>query len=391
MAVRSKGRTRATPKPRQNMNRKADIAIIGAGIVGLAHALEAARRGYAVIVFERNAQALGASVRNFGMVLPLGMSAGKVHARALRSVAVWKEMVEATGMWHAPYGSLIVAYQEDEEAVLREFAERAEAYKTQWVVADEALKRCPALKTEGLRGALASPVEIVIDPREALKKLPEYLQNQYNVQFEFNTAVTSIDLPYLEAGGVQWQAKHIFVCSGSDFQTLYPEAYAASSLGRCKLQMMRTVPQPDDWQIGPMLATGLSLCHYPAFADCPSLPDLKARIARDHPDLVRWGIHVLVAQNGQGEIVLGDSHEYDDTPSPFNRTEIDHLILDYAQSFLHLPNPKIAAYWHGVYATSPTNEPCIMYPAPNVTIVNGLGGTGMTTSFGLAQETLAML
>ncbi len=372
------------------MNRKADIAIIGAGIVGLAHALEAAKRGNSVVVFERNAQALGASIRNFGMVLPLGMPAGKVHARALRSVAVWKEMIEATGIWHAPQGSLIVAYQEDEEAVLREFAERAAAYEAQWVVADEALKQSPALKAEGLRGALVSPVEMVIDPREALQKLPVYLRNQYNVQFEFNTAVTGIDLPHLNAGGVRWQAKRIFVCSGSDFQTLYPEAYAACGLGRWKLQMMRTVPQPDDWQLGAMLATGLSLCHYPAFADCPSLPDLKARIARDHPDLVRWGIHVLVAQNGLGEIVLGDSHEYDDTPSPFDRTEIDRLILDYAQSFLHLPNPKIAERWHGVYATSPTSEPCILHPEPNVTIVNGLGGTGMTTSFGLAQETLAM-
>ncbi len=31
----------------------------------------------------------------------------------------------------------------------------------------------------------------------------------------------------------------IFICSGADFETLYPEAFAGYPLTKCKLQMMR--------------------------------------------------------------------------------------------------------------------------------------------------------
>ncbi|MGL1549010.1 FAD-dependent oxidoreductase, partial [Vibrio parahaemolyticus] len=45
-----------------------DIAIVGAGIVGLAHALAATRLGLRTVVIDRDAQANGASIRNFGFI-----------------------------------------------------------------------------------------------------------------------------------------------------------------------------------------------------------------------------------------------------------------------------------------------------------------------------------
>ena len=105
-------------------NRKADVAIVGAGILGLAHAYFAAKRGRSVVVFERTPQAQGASVRNFGMIWPIGQRAGVVHQMATRSRQIWNEILDEAALQYRPTGSLHVVYHQDEADVAREFVER---------------------------------------------------------------------------------------------------------------------------------------------------------------------------------------------------------------------------------------------------------------------------
>lgn len=368
------------------MTDSVDDAVVGAGIAGLAFAYALAKRGRRVVVFERDAHACGASVRNFGTLWPIGQPAGPRRQLALLSLGVWRELLRETGLWHAPAGSLHVAYADDELRVLSEFAAAASAddFECDLLDADETRLRCGHLRAAGLAGGLWSPNEMVVNPREVLATLPRWLEERFGVRFHFATTVTACTGGVIRAGARRWQADRVWIASGEDLQTLYPEALGTLGLRRCKLQMMRTAPAP--WLLGPIVAGGLTLAHYESFGACASLARLRHRLERDWPDQLVFGIHVMVVQHDRGHLVIGDSHEYCDTVEPFDQPRIDDLILRYLQTFLPIPELRPIERWHGGYVKHPHHPYCVATPEVDVTALVGLGGHGMTLSFGLAEE-----
>jgi FAD dependent oxidoreductase TIGR03364 len=371
-----------------------DDAVVGAGIVGLALAHALARRERRVIVFERDEQPRGASVRNFGMLWPIGQPAGPRRELAQRSLRVWHEVLAAAGLWHDRCGSLHLAYRDDEAQVLAEFAQLAAEHAFPGALLDPPAVAAvaPLVRRQHLRSALWSPSETCVDPRQVLATLPRWLHDRWGVHFELGRPVLGYDRPAVRTSSGTIEAGRLWVCSGDDLRTLYPEVFQAADPVLCKLQMMRTEPLRQGTRIGPMLAGGLTLRHYAAFALCPSLPALRARVAAETPAFDRYGIHVMAAQNGLGEIVIGDSHEYGAPLDVFDKAEIETLVLDYLSTFLELPaDLRIAARWHGSYVKL-ANEPYLVTePAEGATIVACLGGAGMTLSFGLAEQTVAKL
>jgi FAD dependent oxidoreductase TIGR03364 len=366
-----------------------DVGIVGAGIVGLAHALSAARRGHRVTVFERGRAAAGASIRNFGMVWPIGQPSGDRHTTALRSRAVWLELGREAGLWVNPCGSIHLAHREDEWAVLEEFARAAPdlGYACELWARDEVLGRTDAANPDGLIGGLFSPTELAVDPRAAIRMLPGWLAGRFGVRFEFGAAITGIDQGWVRrADGRSWEFHRTVVCGGADFETLFPDIFRASGLRRCKLQMLATAAQPGGWRLGPHLASGLTLRHYANFGVAPSLCAVRERIAAEAPELDRFGIHVMASQNDAGEVILGDSHEYDEAISPFDNAEIDDLIVRELRRVIRLPDWTIARRWHGVYAKHEERPVFEAEPLPGVHIRTGTGGAGMTMAFGLAER-----
>ncbi|MBM3760495.1 MAG: TIGR03364 family FAD-dependent oxidoreductase [Acidobacteria bacterium] len=372
------------------MNTDFDLIIVGSGIVGLAHASVAARQGKRVAVFDRYPRPLGASIRNFGMLWPIGQPAGHRLQTALNSRKLWLEFLNAAGIAHQIPGCLHAAYRDDETTVLKEFAQLAptHGYQVQWLTPEEATHRSKALNPTNLQGALWSDTEVTVDPRQALATLPGFLAENFNVTFLYQTAVTSATTGRVQTGKGQFTAPKIYICSGEDFETLYPELLQASGITRVKLQMLRTPPQPQGWHLGPSLAAGLTLIHYKSFQICPSLPQLSERIHTELPEYVKWGIHVMASSTVDNAITIGDSHEYGLTVEPFNKDFIDQLILDYLKLFATFPDNSIAERWYGVYAKHPKTDWVDITPCEGVRIFTSPGGAGMTLSFGLAAENL---
>jgi FAD dependent oxidoreductase TIGR03364 len=365
-----------------------DVGVVGAGIVGLAHAYHLARRGLRVVVFERHRRAHGASVRNFGMIWPIGQPLGPLYQLARRSCELWLEMLTASGLWHRACGSLHLAYNEDEAQVLREFVAESGGQDRPcelWTAAQVAAQ-FPAVVQSGLRAGLWSPTELAVDPRQVIAELPAWLARTYGVDFAFGVPVLGQDLPRVITADGDRFVRRLVICTGTDFHELAPAAFAGTGLVPVKLQMMRSQAFEDRFRVGTHLAAGLTLRHYASFAKCPTLPALARRLDAELPEYGRYGIHVLVSQNCRGELILGDSHEYGDAIKPFDNPRIDELILAYAKSFLSVPNLTIAARWHGTYVKHPTAAYVVAHPTPAMLAVTGLGGAGMTLSFGLAEQ-----
>lgn len=365
-----------------------DVAIIGAGIVGLAHAWAAVKRGLRVIVLERDAVANGASVRNFGMVLPIAQSTREGFETALRSRELWLELAAHANVWVKQCGSIHLAHRDDEWAVLQEFAANSakENDHVRLLTTSEVLKRAPAANPQGLQGGLWSSTELGINPRTALTQIANWLASEHKVLFRFGAVVTQVETGSLTlATGETVRSDRTIICSGDDTQTLYPNVLANAGLRQCKLQMMRTAAQANECKPAPHLASGLTLRHYPVFARCGSIQQLQARIAEETPELDRYGIHVLASQNDRGEVILGDSHKYDDDITSDDNPEIDELILREVRKIIRLSDWTIAHRWHGSYVKHPTQSVVELEPTNAVRIVTGFGGAGMTLSLGWAE------
>jgi len=365
--------------------------VIGAGIVGLATARALAIRGYNITVFERNERAVGASIRNFGMVWPIGQATGPLYERAMLSRSIWKEICVEANIWHDEVGSLHMAYHDDELQVINEYVDANSHFRDcSLLTPKQTLQKSPAVNPDGLKGSLFSSEEMIIESRVAVGQVAKYLNEKYDVTFHWNTAITRIAYPNVASGDRSWEADEIFVCSGADFETLYPELFLSTNITKCKLQMMRLATQPDEWRIGPSLCGGLSMIHYPGFQVAPSLPALRKRYEEQYAEYLKWGIHVMVSQNGSGELTIGDSHEYGLVHDPFDKVFINEMITSYLHTFANFKDWKLLQSWHGILPKMTDGQTDLIIDIePGVTVINGLGGNGMTLSFGLCEQFIA--
>ncbi len=140
-----------------------------------------------------------------------------------------------------------------------------------------------------------------------------------------------------------------------------------------------------------VVMSDLSLTRYRGYAALPEAAALTAKLAAEQPSHFRNGVHLIVAQGGDGGLIVGDSHHYGDLPDPFAPTEAEHDILDEYARAIGREAPPVLERWTGVYAVASDRTYLVDAPEPGVRLVIVTSGTGASTSFGIAEKVIGDL
>ena len=378
------------------MSNQYDLVVVGGGVLGTFHAYHAIKKGLTVALLERDKTSQGATVRNFGQVVPSGMNT-KWQAYGRESLRIYKKIQSKFDISVRQEGSIYLASDDDEVQLLEELHEinASNSYPSELLTKEQCIAKYPKLRKNYVKAGLFFPEEIMVEPRIMTNRLHRYLE-QSGLNLYMGETVLECDVL---RNGVQIytsqnrtiSASKVIICNGSDFKTLYPKLFDESDLVISKLQMMQTKPQPN-YRLPSSVLTGLSIRRYEAFAECPSYESIKAK---EDPESFekKWGIHILFKQAMDGSVILGDSHEY----APVSRMDnlgmdlnmdIDNFIVQEAKKIFDLPTYDIQNRWFGLYSQCKTTDIYQNTIDKSIHIVTGIGGKGMTGSAGFAKENI---
>ncbi|WP_394826298.1 TIGR03364 family FAD-dependent oxidoreductase [Pendulispora albinea] len=363
-----------------------NIVVVGGGIVGTMHAFFAVQRGFRVTHIEREDEARGASVRNFGLVWISGRAPGGDLELALRARHLWEKVAaDVPDVGFRPNGSLTVARTSAEVAVLEEVARAPEADRRGVRLLDrrEAQRVNPALHGE-FSAALHCVQDGAVEPRKAVRAIQTWLRRRETYTWLPGREVVAVsDHAATDDRGETHRGDRVVLTTGAWHRGML--ARHTAGVRRVRLQMLETEPYGET--LTTSFADGDSLRYYPAF-DVPALKGLGAQalIARQHH------MQLLVVQRLDGSLTIGDTHAYDE-PFDFDLDEQPYAhLLATAEQILGRRLPPVRRRWAGVYSQLRPGASGLYHRttvAPGVVLVTGPGGRGMTCSPAIAEETLA--
>ncbi|RSC96201.1 TIGR03364 family FAD-dependent oxidoreductase [Tenacibaculum singaporense] len=382
------------------MNHKYDLIVVGGGVLGTFHAYHAAKKGVSVAILEKDNKPQGATVRNFGQVVPSGMNQ-KWQNYGRESLTIYKSIQEQFDVSIRQNGTVYIASNEEEVQLIEELYQinKNNSYASQLLTKGQCLDKYAGLRSDYCKAGLFFPEEVTVEPRVMILRLHEFMKKELNVTIHYNTNVIATNnvndgVSVLTSNSEELLASKVIICNGSDFKTLYPLIYNESDLIVSKLQMMQTKPQKN-YQLDGSILTGLTIRRYEAFEECASWNAIKAK---EDPNSFekKYGVHILFKQATDGSVILGDSHEYatakniDDLGFDLNE-DIDDFMIQEAKKIIDLPTYEIQHRWAGFYSQCKTKDLFEHSVGENIHIVTGIGGKGMTGSAGFSKESINKL
>ncbi|MFJ7059127.1 TIGR03364 family FAD-dependent oxidoreductase [Streptomyces microflavus] len=370
------------------------VIVVGAGVVGTMHAWHAVSRGHEVVQIERESEARGASLRNFGQIWVSGRAGGEELETALRARELWEGIGQRVpGLGFRACGSLTPLRTAREVAVAEAALARPDAaargYKL--LTAQEARALNPALRGT-FTAALWCERDAAVEPRTAQIALQAELLASGRYTYLGGREVREV------AGAASVRDDHgdvhtgdaVILATGAWLGGLVRElAGPELPVRRVRLQMMQTDP------LGEPLTTSVadadSFRYYPAYRS-EALDALNAHQPQD-PVAAEHRMQLLMVQRNDGGLTIGDTHEYEH-PFAFDTVEepYEHLTR-VVEAFLGRPLPRIRRRWAGVYAQCTDTSRVVhrQQVRDGVWLVTGPGGRGMTCSPAIAETTADQL
>jgi FAD dependent oxidoreductase TIGR03364 len=363
-----------------------DLAVVGGGVLGLAHAYTAAKAGQRVVVIERDVRANGASIRNFGFITVTGQERGESWKLACRTRDVWAQVATQSGLRIEQRGLYLSARSTEAIAVIEAFLETEMGEGCRLLSPQEFRELAGGLGGQDLKGGLFSPYELRVESRTAIPALTAWLREAFGVAFFNETVVFEAAPPCLRTSRGVIEAAATVVCPGDDFATLYADRIARHKLQRCRLSMLRLADP--GFRLPGTLMSDLSLARYRGYAALPEARSLEAKLRAEQPSHFENGVHLIVAQGADGSLIVGDSHHYGDLPGPFAPADAERDILDEFIRATGREPPPVLERWSGVYAVSGERTYLVDTPDPDVRLVMVTSGTGASTGFGIAEKVI---
>ena len=366
-----------------------DLAVVGAGIIGLSCARAAALRGLRVVVIDRDARSNGASVRKFGFVTVTGQERGTAWTRARRTCAIWEQVARQAGITITQRGVWMMARREEAVSVLEAFVRTEMGEGCRILSHAAATARCRELANADVQAVLESSIDLRVESREAIPKIAAWLAERYGVVFLLETAVLSVEPPRLETSRGVVDAGAAVVCPGDDIASLFPNQIAKYDVTRCSLQMLRLADP--GFRLPGVLMSDLGLVRYRGYSALPEAAALRERLSAEQGEHLRHGIHLIAAQSSDGTLVVGDSHQYAPTPAFFADERVDQLILDEFAAATGRAPSAVRERWTGTYPSCSDRGMFVEAPGQNVRIVMITSGSGASTGFAIGEEVVAEL
>ncbi|WP_221585790.1 TIGR03364 family FAD-dependent oxidoreductase [Microbacterium sp. G2-8] len=354
------------------MNETYDVAVVGAGIVGLAHAAAAHARGLRTVVVDRADRISGSTARNFGHI-GTTMQAGEAGEYARRSRELYLEYAPRAGFWLARRGTLMVATAEDEMQMLREIGDG------RLLSEREVTDLAPVAGAVG--GALLKD-DMQVNPREAAATFAAWLAGE-GVAFRWRTSALGAEAGVLHTARGEVRAENVVFCVNYDIDHVLPDVAERHGVERCVLDMMLASGIGLEFPV----LTGSSMLRYSAFQQTPTHTELLARFRRERPDMIDFDVNQMYTEAPGTGLFLGDTHRTEPTAVPFQDERAFDLLTREARRLFGLTHIDVRQRWQGIYAKAPADF-LREHVADGIWASSVTTGIGMTTGLGLGESVI---